>query len=56
MTNGNFGTDVITNRLHCERFAAANLSHASVIAVILLITALPVALINIAQLCSKARS
>ncbi|MGZ9809927.1 carbohydrate ABC transporter permease [Pseudoroseicyclus sp. H15] len=56
MTNGNFGTDVIANRLYYELFAANNLGHASAIAVILLFTALPVALINIFQFRSEARS
>ncbi|SLN56419.1 Lactose transport system permease protein LacF [Aquimixticola soesokkakensis] len=47
MTNGNFGTNVIANRLYYELFSANNLGHASAIAVILLVCALPVALINI---------
>ncbi|EPX82439.1 ABC-type sugar transport system, permease component [Rubellimicrobium thermophilum DSM 16684] len=55
MTNGNFGTDVIANRLYYELFAANNLGHASAIAVILLISALPVALINIIQFRTEVR-
>ncbi|WP_020681462.1 carbohydrate ABC transporter permease [Marinobacterium rhizophilum] len=54
MTNGNFGTDVIANRLYYELFAMNNLGHASAIAVVLLITALPVALINIHQFRTEA--
>lgn len=56
MTNGNFGTDVIANRLYYELFAANNLGHASAIAVILLFSALPIAFINIFQFRSEARS
>lgn len=56
MTNGNFGTDVIANRLYYELFATNNLGHASAIAVILLFSALPVALINIYQFRSETRS
>lgn len=56
MTNGNFGTDVIANRLYYELFAASNLGHASAIAVILLFSALPIAFINIFQFRSEARS
>ena len=56
MTNGNFGTDVIANKLYYELFAANNLGHASAIAVILLFTALPIAFINIFQFRSEARS
>ena len=49
MTNGNFGTDVIANKMYSELFAANNLGHASAIAVILLIVALPIVIINIRQ-------
>lgn len=49
MTNGNFGTDVIANRLYSELFAANDLGHASAIAVILLIVALPIVIVNIRQ-------
>lgn len=56
MTNGNFGTDVIANRLYYELFAVNNLGHASAIAVILLISALPVAVINIVQFRAEVRS
>lgn len=49
MTNGNFGTDVIANKMYSELFAANNLGHASAIAVILLVVALPIVIINIRQ-------
>jgi alpha-glucoside transport system permease protein len=49
MTNGNFGTDTIANKMYSELFAANNLGHASAIAVILLVVALPVVIINIRQ-------
>ena len=49
MTNGNFNTNTIANRMYFELFAANNLGHASAIAVILLIVALPVIFINIRQ-------
>ncbi|EYD74278.1 ABC alpha-glucoside transporter, inner membrane subunit AglF [Rubellimicrobium mesophilum DSM 19309] len=55
MTNGNFGTDVIANRLYYELFAVSNLGHASAIAVILLFSALPIALVNIFQFRAEAR-
>ncbi|TPW28107.1 carbohydrate ABC transporter permease [Pararhizobium mangrovi] len=55
MTNGNFGTDVIANRLYYELFAASNFGHASAIAVILLFAALPVALINVVQFRREAK-
>lgn len=56
MTNGNFGTDVIANRLYYELFAVNNLGHASAIAVILMFSALPIAFINITQFRSENRS
>ncbi len=49
MTNGNFGTDTIANRMYHELFAANNLGHASAIAALLLIVALPVVILNIRQ-------
>ena len=56
MTAGNYGTDVIANKLYYELFAANNLGHASAIAVVLLFSALPIALINIFQFRSEARA
>lgn len=49
MTNGNFGTDTIANRMYYELFAANNLGHASAIAVLLLLVAIPVVVLNIRQ-------
>ena len=49
MTNGNFNSNTIANRMYYELFAANNLGHASAIAVILLIVALPVVVLNIRQ-------
>ncbi|WP_339114508.1 sugar ABC transporter permease [Thioclava sp. GXIMD2076] len=54
MTNGNFGTDVIANRLYYELFSVNDLGHASAIAVILLFCALPIAFINIFQFKAEA--
>lgn len=53
LTNGNFGTDVIANRMYNELFAVNDLGHASAIAVILLLAAMPVVLINIVQFRSE---
>jgi len=49
MTNGNFNTDVIANRMYNQLFAVNDLGHASAIAVILLLAALPIVFINIFQ-------
>jgi alpha-glucoside transport system permease protein len=53
MTNGNFSTDVIANRMYLELFGQQNLGHAAAIAVILLLAALPVVFINIRQFSSE---
>jgi alpha-glucoside transport system permease protein len=47
MTNGNFGTDVIANRMYKEMFNFSRFGRASAIAVILLIAIVPVMLVNI---------
>jgi alpha-glucoside transport system permease protein len=49
MTNGNFKTNTLGNRMYYELFAVGDLGHASAIAVILLIVAIPVVVINIRQ-------
>lgn len=49
MTNGNFRTNTLANRMYYELFAANDLGHASAIAVILLIVAVPVVVLNIWQ-------
>jgi alpha-glucoside transport system permease protein len=47
MTNGNFGTDVIANRMYKEMFNYNQFGRASAIAVVLLLAIVPVMLINI---------
>jgi alpha-glucoside transport system permease protein len=47
MTNGNYGTDVIANRMYKEMFNFSNLGRASAIAVVLLAAIVPVMMINI---------
>lgn len=42
MTNGNSGTDVVGNRMYAELFQSSNFGHASALAVILLVAALPI--------------
>jgi alpha-glucoside transport system permease protein len=49
MTNGNFNTNTIANREYYELFSANDLGHASVVAIILLVAALPIVAINIRQ-------
>ncbi|TES86105.1 sugar ABC transporter permease [Candidatus Aerophobetes bacterium] len=47
MTNGNFSTEVIANRMYKEMFHFRNFGRASAIAVILLVLIVPMMLINI---------
>lgn len=47
MTNGNFGTDVIANRMYNEMFTFLDFGRASAFAVILLLAIIPIMLINI---------
>lgn len=47
MTNGNFGTEVIANRMFKEMFQFANTGRASAIAVILFLMIIPVMYVNI---------
>jgi alpha-glucoside transport system permease protein len=47
MTNGNYDTEVIANRMYKELFNVRNLSTASAIAVILLLTVIPVLYFNL---------
>lgn len=47
MTNGNYGTDVLANRMYTEMFTNDNFGRASAIAVILLVAIIPVMLGNI---------
>jgi alpha-glucoside transport system permease protein len=53
MTNGNFNTNTIANRMYFELFSSQNLGHASAIAVILLLVAVPIVIINIRQFRSE---
>jgi alpha-glucoside transport system permease protein len=47
LTNGNFNTDVIANRMYKEMFNYNNFGRASAIAVVLLAAIVPVMLFNI---------
>jgi len=47
MTNGNFGTEVIANRMYKEMFNYSNFGRAGAIAVVLLVAIFPVMLFNI---------
>ncbi len=50
MTNGNFGTEVIANRMYKEMFQYRNYGRASAIAVILFCLIIPVLVINIRRM------
>lgn len=56
MTNGNYDTDVIANRMYNELFTANDLGTASAIAVILLVAALPIVFLNIFQFRAESRA
>lgn len=47
MTNGNFGTDVIANRMYKEMFNFTHFGRAGAIAVVLLLAIIPIMLFNI---------
>jgi len=47
MTNGNFGTEVIANRMYKEMFQFGNFGRSSAIAVVLLVLVLPMMLLNL---------
>jgi alpha-glucoside transport system permease protein len=47
MTNGNYGTEVIANRMYKEMFNFRNFGRASAIAVVLLAAIVPVMLVNV---------
>jgi alpha-glucoside transport system permease protein len=49
MTNGSYGTDVIANKMYHELFVTQHLGHASAIAMLLLLMASPVIILNIRQ-------
>lgn len=47
MTNGNFGTEVIANRMYKEMFTFRDFGRASAVAIVLLLAVIPVMLVNI---------
>lgn len=49
MTNGNYGTEVIANRMFKEMFQFANTGRASAIAVVLFVMIIPIMYVNIRQ-------
>ncbi len=49
MTNGNFHTDVLANRMYKELYNANNFANSSALAVILLIAVVPVLIFNLRQ-------
>ena len=49
MTGGNFGTDVIANRMIKESFLFGNFGHGSALAVLLLLAIVPVMALNISR-------
>jgi alpha-glucoside transport system permease protein len=49
MTNGNFNTSVIANKMFAELFLSQDLGHASAIALLLFVAALPIVIFNIRQ-------
>ena len=55
MTNGNFGTEVIANRMYKEMFQFRNFGRSSAIAVVLLMLVLPVMLLNLHRFRERGR-
>lgn len=55
MTNGNFGTEVIANRMYKEMFLFGNFGRSSTIAVVLLLLVLPVMLLNLRRFRREER-
>jgi alpha-glucoside transport system permease protein len=49
MTGGNFGTTVIANEFYLQRFTYGNAGRSSAIAIVLLITTIPVMIYNLRQ-------
>ncbi len=49
MTNGNYGTEVIANRMYKEMFDVQNFGRASAIAVVLLVAIVPVMFFNLGR-------
>ncbi|MFE2187306.1 carbohydrate ABC transporter permease [Streptomyces sp. NPDC059455] len=50
MTNGNYGTDVIANKVYSELFVAQDFGRASAISVVLFVLASPIIMMNLRQL------
>ena len=50
MTNGQFNTEVIANRMYVEMFKFRNFGHAGALAVILLVVVMPVMIVNVRNL------
>lgn len=55
MTNGNFGTEVIANRMYKEMFQFRNFGRSSAIAVVLLLFVLPMMLLNLRRFRREER-
>lgn len=55
MTNGNFDTNTLANRMYFELFAAGDLGHASAIAVLLLVVSVPIVALNVTQFRRDSR-
>ena len=55
MTNGNYDTEVIANRMYKEMFHFRNFGRASAIAVVLLLAILPVMLVNMGRFMEGGR-
>jgi alpha-glucoside transport system permease protein len=55
MTNGNFGTEVIANRMYKEMFQFRNFGRSSAIAVVLLLLVLPMMLLNLRRFRREGR-
>jgi len=53
MTNGNYGTEVIANRMYKEMFNFFNYGRASAIAVVLLILIIPFMIVNIRRFAAQ---
>lgn len=53
MTNGNYGTEVIANRMYKEMFNFFNYGRASAIAVVLLILIVPFMIVNIRRFAAQ---
>lgn len=53
MTNGNYGTEVIANRMYKEMFNFSNYGRASAIAVVLLILIVPFMVVNIRRFAAQ---